>query len=325
MPNTPLVIAENLKKHYPIRRPRLFSRGMDILRAVDGIDFEIFRGETFGLVGESGCGKSTLGRQILRLEDPTEGRVYFEGNDLMALDPRRLREMRCKAQIVFQDPYSSLNPRKTVARIIEDPLIIHKYGSRSERRQKVLSLIEEVGLQPEHAARYPHEFSGGQRQRICVARALALNPAFVLCDEPVSALDVSIQAQVVNLFRDLQERHHLTYLFISHDLNVVRYISNRVAVMYLGRFVELASSEAIYRAPLHPYTTALLSATPVADPKGNRDRVLLQGDVPSPIHPPPGCRFQPRCAKAREMCREGKPLWREIEKGHWVRCFLARQ
>lgn len=316
-------MIESLKKHYHIRRAGIFNRGIDTLRAVDGVDLEILQGETFGLVGESGCGKSTLGRQILRLEEPTEGRVYFEGDDLQALDRHGLKKLRRKAQIVFQDPYSSLNPRKTVGRIIEDPLIIHKYGSQTERRKKVLSLIEEVGLKPEHLSRYPHQFSGGQRQRICVARALALNPKFVLCDEPVSALDVSIQAQVINLFRDLQERHHLTYLFISHDLNLVRYISDRVAVMYLGRLVELASSKIIYREPLHPYTIALQAATPVANPKGSREWYLLQGDVPSPIHPPPGCRFEPRCTKAKKMCREEEPEWRQIKSNHWVRCFLA--
>jgi len=323
MLKTPTVLVENLKKHYIIRRAGMFNRDLDTLRAVDGVDLEIFQGETFGLVGESGCGKSTLGRQVLRLEDPTEGRVYFEGEDLQALDRQGLKKLRRQAQIVFQDPYSSLNPRKTVGRIIEDPLIIHQHGSQAERRKKVLRLIEEVGLKSEHLSRYPHQFSGGQRQRICVARALALNPKFVLCDEPVSALDVSIQAQVINLFRDLQERHHLTYLFISHDLNLVRYISDRVAVMYLGRLVELAASKTIYRQPLHPYTIALQAATPVADPKGARERFLLQGDVPSPIHPPPGCRFEPRCTRAQDICREAEPEWREIESDHWVRCFFA--
>jgi oligopeptide/dipeptide ABC transporter ATP-binding protein len=317
-----LVNVKDLKKYYPVSKGGLFAKVTEHVKAVDGIDAEIKRGETYGLVGESGCGKSTFGRQILRLERPTSGEIRYDGIDITDCRRTELKSFRRRVQVIFQDPFSSLNPRKTVGKIIEDPLLIHGVGERTERSERVLRIMEEVGLHREHARRYPHEFSGGQRQRICIARALALEPEFVVCDEPVSALDVSIQAQVVNLFKDLQEKYHLTYLFISHDLNLVRYISDRVAVMYLGRFVELASSENIYRRPLHPYTVGLLAATPVSDPKVERKKLsLLSGDVPSPINPPSGCSFHSRCPQAKSICRRELPSWREARAGHWVRCF----
>jgi len=319
----PLVNFENLKKYYPLTKARMFSRSTEYVKAIDGVSAEIRRGEIFGLVGESGCGKSTLGRQILRLEEPTEGRISYDGDPLQNKSQSQMRELRRRMQIIFQDPESSLNPRKTVGRIIEDPLLIHNWGTKSQRRDRVVALLEEVGLQPEHVSRYPHEFSGGQRQRICIARALALNPEFIVCDEPVSALDVSIQAQVINLLRDLQEKHSLTYLFISHDLNLVRYVSNHVAVMYLGRFVEVSTSQKIYCNPLHPYTIALFAATPIANPKLDRRQTPLIGDVPSPINPPRGCHFHPRCDRAMDICRRQTPEIKEVEANHWVRCFAA--
>jgi oligopeptide/dipeptide ABC transporter ATP-binding protein len=317
-----LVSVRDLKKYYPVSKGGAFARVTEHVKAVDGIEADIKRGETYGLVGESGCGKSTLGRQILRLERPTAGHIIYDGKDITDFSRPKLKTLRRRMQVIFQDPFSSLNPRKTVGKIIEYPLSIHGVGDRAKRLERVLNIMEEVGLHPEHARRYPHEFSGGQRQRICIARALALEPEFIVCDEPISALDVSIQAQVVNLFKDLQERYHLTYLFISHDLNLVRYLSDRVAVMYLGRLVELASSENIYRRALHPYTGGLLAATPIAKPKLKRKFNLLLGDVPSPINPPPGCHFHPRCPQVREICRREVPSWREAEAGHWVRCFL---
>lgn len=318
-----LVSVKDLKKYYPVTKGGVFARVREHVKAVDGIDADIKRGETYGLVGESGCGKSTLGRQILRLERLTSGQIVYDGVDITGFGRPELKTLRRRMQVIFQDPFSSLNPRKTVGKIIEYPLSIHGVGDRAERSERVLSIMEEVGLHPEHARRYPHEFSGGQRQRICIARALALEPEFIVCDEPVSALDVSIQAQVVNLFKELQEKYRLTYLFISHDLNLVRYLSNRVAVMYLGRFMELASSENIYRRALHPYTEGLLAATPIAAPRLNRKLNLLPGDVPSPISPPTGCHFHPRCPQMKELCRQQVPPWREAEAGHWVRCLLV--
>src|SRR5512139_781046 len=292
--NGNLVEVKNLKKFFPVRS-HFLSRSKTFVQAVVGVNLTIRRGETLGLVGESGCGKSTLGRCILRLEEPTEGNIFFEGEDIIQYDSERLRQLRRQMQIIFQDPYSSLNPRKTVGSIIEEPLIIHKIGTRKERQERVVKLIDVVGLRPEHINRYPHEFSGGQRQRIGIARALALNPKLIIADEPVSALDVSIQAQVLNLLEELQDEFHLTYLFIAHDLSVVEHISDRVAVMHLGRIAELALSKELYRQPKHPYTQALLSANPVPDPTLERKRIILQGEVPSPIHPPSGCNFHTRC------------------------------
>jgi oligopeptide/dipeptide ABC transporter ATP-binding protein len=286
------------------------------------VNLSIRRGETLGLVGESGCGKSTLGRLILRLEEPTAGQIFFEDDDILQYDMERLRQLRRQMQIIFQDPYSSLNPRKTVGSIIMEPLIIHHIGTKKEREERVRKLMEVVGLRPEHINRYPHEFSGGQRQRIGIARALALNPKLIIADEPVSALDVSIQAQVLNLMADLQEEFHLTYLFIAHDLSVVEHISDRVAVMHLGRVAELALSEDLYRSPKHPYTQALLSANPLPDPTVERKRIILQGEVPSPIQPPPGCNFHTRCPHRFEPCDKEVPQFKEIEPNHWVACYL---
>jgi oligopeptide/dipeptide ABC transporter ATP-binding protein len=315
----PILTAEHVAKHYPLRGVG-FSRRKGRVLAVADVSFEIAAGEVFGLVGESGCGKSTLGRVLLRLEEPTAGRVHFNGEDIAAFGDARLKRFRREAQIVYQDPYSSLNPRRTIGDLIAEPLDIHRVGSPAERRERVAWLLNVVGLLPEHGRRYPHEFSGGQRQRIVIARALALNPRLLLADEPVSALDVSIQAQVVNLLRDLQAQFNLTYLFISHDLSLVEYICNRVAVMYLGRLVELASKQELYREPLHPYTQALLSAAPVPDPKVRKHRILLAGDVPSSIHPPTGCSFHPRCRESRGICSQQLPEFRPISSGRFIAC-----
>lgn len=310
-----LVRVRGLVKHFPV------EDSDDVVRAVDGVSFEIFRGETLGLVGESGCGKSTVGRCLLRLIEPTAGEITFAGRDVVAMGKSELRELRREMQIVFQDPYASLNPRMKVGDIIGEPLVIHKIGTKQERRERVASLLKKVGLDPDYSNRYSHEFSGGQRQRIGVARTLALNPKLIVADEPVSALDVSVQAQVVNLFQDLQKEFGLTYLFISHGLAVVEHISTRVAVMYLGRIVEVASAVDLYRQPLHPYTKALLSAIPIPDPKRKRERIVLQGDVPTPINPPSGCRFRTRCPIAIDECAVIDPELREVSPGQTVACI----
>jgi oligopeptide transport system ATP-binding protein len=310
-----LVRVNNLVKHFAV------DNSDDVVRAVDGISFNIFAGETLGLVGESGCGKSTVGRCVLRLIEPTGGEVFFENRDVLKLGNNELRETRREMQIIFQDPYASLNPRLTVLSIISEPLKIHKIGNKIEQKDRVAELLSKVGLDPNYMYRYPHEFSGGQRQRLGIARALALNPKLIIADEPVSALDVSVQAQVVNLLQDLQKEFGLTYLFISHGLAVVEHISNRVAVMYLGKIVEIAESSELYENPLHPYTKALLSAIPIPDPKQKRERVILKGDVPTPINPPSGCRFRTRCPIAISECAGIDPELREIEPGHFAACI----
>jgi len=317
--------VDNLVKHFPIVKGTLFQKQIGAVHAVDDISFEIYKGETFGLVGESGCGKSTTGRAILQLHRPTSGHVYLEGQDLTALKPQELRLMRRRMQMIFQDPYSSLNPRMTVGEIIGEPLVIHGIASGKAVQERVDELLTLVGLDARFADRFPHEFSGGQRQRIGVARALALNPSFIVCDEPIAALDVSIQAQVVNLLGDLQGKFGLTYLFIAHDLSMVRYISQRMAVMYLGIIVELAATEDLFSRPLHPYTQALMSAVPVADPtiEEKRQRIILEGDLPSAVNVPPGCRFHTRCPIAEERCRVEAPEWRELRPKHYVACHLA--
>jgi oligopeptide/dipeptide ABC transporter ATP-binding protein len=320
--NDNLIEVRNLTKHFPIGAGLFGVRG-EVVRAVDGVSLTIRQGETFGLVGESGCGKSTTGRCILRLIEPTSGEVRFQGEDLLTVGPNGLRRLRREMQIIFQDPYSSLNPRMTVGQIVEEPLIIHRIAERRGRRVRVAELLRLVGLEPEHSGRYPHEFSGGQRQRIGIARALALNPKFIVCDEPVSALDVSVQAQVVNLLQDLQERLGLTYLFISHGLSVVEHISTRVGIMYLGKLVETASSEEIFHSPLHPYTRALLSAIPVPDPDQPRERLHLAGDIPTAIAPPSGCRFRTRCPIAEPGCAEVEPQLVEVSRDHFVACMVV--
>ena len=320
-----LLEATNIVKHFPIKGGVLMKE-IAAVKAVDGVSLTIAEGETVGLVGESGCGKTTFGRAILRLEEPTSGDIYFEGESILSYDKNKMQALREKMQIIFQDPFSSLNPRKTVAHIIGEPLLVHGMRSRKKREERVLELMRVVGLRKEHMRRYPHQFSGGQRQRIGVARALALQPKLIVCDEAVSALDVSIQAQVINLLKDLQDEFGLTYLFISHDLSVVEHVSDRVAVMYLGKIVEFAPSQALYQTPLHPYTQALLSAVPIPDPalKSN-ERIILKGDVPSPIDPPPGCSFHPRCLFAKDICSHREPEFREIRDKHFVACFFAGQ
>jgi oligopeptide transport system ATP-binding protein len=326
LPTPALVEVRNLKKYFPITRGLIFQRHTGDVKAVDGLSLTIRKGETLGLVGESGCGKSTTGRTILQLERPTEGEVIFDGQNLVALKGEELRRMRRHFQMIFQDPYASLNPRMTVGDIIGEPLEIHQLTRGSKTRDRVQELLQIVGLNPGFVSRYPHEFSGGQRQRIGIARALAVNPAFIVCDEPVSALDVSIRAQVLNLLQNLQQQFGLTYLFIAHDLAVVRHISDRVAVMYLGRIVELADRDRLYADPQHPYTRALLSAVPIPSPKieRKRERIILLGDAPSPANPPPGCHFHTRCPIAqRGLCDVQEPEWREIKPGQWVACHLA--
>jgi oligopeptide transport system ATP-binding protein len=315
----PLLEVRDLRKYFPIKR----GIGERVaLRAVDGVSFEIRRGETLGLVGESGCGKSTVARLILRLIEPTAGEVYFGKTSVFQTNKEELRQLRRKMQIVFQDPYSSLNPRMPVEEIVGEGLTIHGLAKGTEKKNRVAELLEMVGLGREHMGRYPHEFSGGQRQRIGIARALAVEPEFLIADEPVSALDVSIQAQVINLFEDLQTELGLTYLFIAHDLRVVKHISDRVAVMYLGQIVEIAEGNELYQNPLHPYTQALLSAIPVTDPRTKKQRIVVEGDPPSPIHIPSGCRFHPRCPKRFERCDQEAPVLREVSSGHWVSCHL---
>ena len=323
-----LLDVDDLKMHFPITQGIIFQRKVGAIKAVDGISFQLFRGETLGLVGESGCGKSTTGRAILQLYRPTAGKVNFEGVELTKIKGEELRRTRRRMQMIFQDPYASLNPRMTVGSIIGEPLEVHNIGSsKKERQDRVQELLKIVGLNPYFVNRYPHEFSGGQRQRIGVARSLAVNPSFIVCDEPISALDVSIQAQIINLLEDLQGEMNLTYLFIAHDLSVVRHISDRIAVMYLGKIVELADRDELYLNPLHPYTQALLSAVPIPDPviESKCHRMILEGDVPSPANPPKGCNFNTRCPQVMDVCRANDPTFTDLGDGHHVACFLYDQ
>jgi oligopeptide transport system ATP-binding protein len=326
--NEVLLNVGDLKMHFPITKGIIFQRQVGAIKAVDGISFALFKGETLGLVGESGCGKSTTGRAILQLYRPTAGEVVFEGTDLTKLKGEDLRKMRRRMQMIFQDPYASLNPRMTVGSIIGEPLEVHNIGSnKKERQERVQELLKIVNLNPYFINRYPHEFSGGQRQRIGIARALAVNPAFIVCDEPISALDVSIQAQIINLLEDLQDNLGLTYLFIAHDLSVVRHISDRIAVMYLGKIVELAERDELYADPKHPYTQALLSAVPIPDPviENQRQRIILEGDVPSPANPPKGCHFCTRCPRVMDICRQEEPPFKDYGGGHFAACWLYEE
>lgn len=317
----PLLEVRNLKKYFPIKRGLFRSPG-EVVRAVDGVSFSIREGETLGLVGESGSGKSTTALLLLRLIEPTAGEVYFENVPIFRASREQMRRLRREMQIIFQDPYSSLNPRMTVEEIVGEGMEIHGLAKGKEKKERVAELLKRVGLEPDHMGRYPHEFSGGQRQRIGIARALAVHPRFIVADEPVSSLDVSIQAQIINLLKELQQEFRLTYLFITHDLGVIEYISDRVAVMYLGRIVELADTPDLFRRPLHPYTEALLSAVPVLDPEAKRPRIILPGEPPSPLNPPSGCPFHPRCPKRFERCPIEEPVLKEVEPNHWVSCHL---
>ena len=317
----PLLEVKGLKKFFPVRGA--FGNTVQQVKAVNDVSFSLNRGETFGMVGESGCGQSTLGRTILRLTEPTEGQALYEGDDLFAMDDASLQRARQDLQMVFQDPYSSLNPRKRIGATLEEPLSIHGIGTRQERAERVLEILNRVGLQPDHYYRYPHEFSGGQRQRIGIARALMVDPKLVVCDEPVSALDVSIQSQIINLLRQLQADFGLTFLFIAHDISVVRYISDRIGVMYLGRMVEQAPTDSLFATPRHPYTRALLSSVPIPNPAAKRDRIILRGEIPSPLNPPSGCIFNTRCPLAQDICRGQAPENREMSTEHFVACHLA--
>ncbi len=321
-PRKDLVVVKNLVKYFPVKAG-ILQRVVAWVQAVDGVSFTIREGETVGLVGESGCGKTTIGRTMLRLIEPTSGEVFFDGVDVFKLKSRALKAMRRDMQIIFQDPYASLDPRMPIGESVMEGLKVHKIGNQRERVDTMLETLKKVGLEDYHARRYPHEFSGGQRQRIGIARALALRPRFIICDEPVSALDVSIQSQILNILKDLQDEYSLTYLFIAHNLSVVEHISDRVAVMYLGKMAELADRDELYRDPLHPYTRALMSAIPIPDPTIKRERVILKGDVPSPLNPPKGCRFHPRCPVAIDRCSQEEPAFKEVKPDHTVACWLV--
>lgn len=316
-----LLEVKNLKVYFPVKG-KLLPTVVANVRAVDGVSFKIKRGETLALVGESGCGKSTTGKAILRMIEPKEGQVFFEGNNILAYDRKKLKALRREMQLIFQDPYASLNPRMAVGDILNEVLFVHRLGNLPERKARTLELLEMVGLTPRYLARYPHELSGGQRQRVVIARALAVNPKFLVCDEPVSALDVSIQGQIISLLEELQQRLDLTYLFIAHDLSVVKYVSNRVAVMYLGKIIELAEGEELYRNPCHPYTKALLSAIPLCDPDANSAKILLVGELPSPENPPRGCRFHTRCVQVKKECLVNEPVYQDIGHNHQIACHL---